>query len=164
MFRIWSQQVKQEQQEKLRKHFAYHFAKYFEVLIIINFGRKESQMVDVLVQSSHKLLIQRSRALHGLGITLDCTVSTSIFLHMGIHCFCKTFSLPQHFFFWYGMHCTDEDATKGPSIYYVRIMDWLGGFRKCQFLLTFSTAFILTQYVGGSKQSKNVLTYYMDGP
>ena len=74
----------------------------FEVLIIINFGRKESQMVHVLVQSSNQLLIQLSGALHELGITLDWVKYSEHehinFLHMEIQCFCKTLSLPQHLF------------------------------------------------------------------
>ena len=43
-------------------------------------------------------------------------------------------------------------------------MNWVGGFKKWPFLLTFSTVFMLTYVDGGSKKVQNVLTYYMDGP
>ena len=101
----------------------------FEVLIIINFGRKESQMVHVLVQSSHKLLIQRSLALHELGITLDW-VKYSEHIHFFAHgnsMFLQNFFPSATLFFWYGMNCNNEDATKGPSIYYVLLTGFKEG-------------------------------------
>ena len=98
-----------------------------EVLIIINLEEKKVSR-SIFWFKFHINFWSNDRAhytnwaLHSIESN---TVSTSIFLHMGIQCFCKTFSLPQHFFFWYGMHCTDEDATKGPSMYYVIWTGWV---------------------------------------
>ena len=38
-----------------------------------------------------------------------------------------------------------------------QIKDWVGGFKKRQLLLTFSTIFMLTKWVG-QKKSKTILT------
>ena len=41
---------------------------------------------------------------------------------------------------------------KGPCIYYVSKKDWVGEFRKLQFLLMFGTVLMLAYRVGGSEK------------
>ena len=50
------------------------------------------------------------------------------------------------------------DLFKGPSLYYVRTLGWVGGAENVNFLLPYVVKMFLRRWVGGSKKPQNTLT------